>query len=124
MAAISVRRGDIFWVDLSGGKGAEIDHKVRPALVIQNDIGNQYSPTTIVAPLSGAVGRKTYPTEVKLAPSDVSVTSGDSGLVKASKVKLEQIRIVDKSRLRGRVGKVSPAKMIEVDKAIKVSLGL
>jgi mRNA interferase MazF len=124
LAALSVRRGDIFWVDLSGGKGAEIDHKVRPALVIQNDVGNQYSPTTIIAPLSGAVGRKTYPTEVKLAPSDVSVTSGDTGLVKASKVKLEQIRIVDKSRLRGRVGKVSPTKMIEVDKAIKVSLGL
>jgi mRNA interferase MazF len=124
LAAVSVRRGDIFWVDLSGGQGAEIDHKVRPALVIQNDVGNQYSPTTIVAPLSGVVGRRTYPTEVKLDPSDVLVTSGDAGLVKASKVKLEQIRIVDKSRLRGRVGKVSPTKMIEVDKAIKVSLGL
>ena len=124
MAAISVRRGDIFWVDLSGGKGAEIDHKIRPALIIQNDVGNQYSPTTIVAPLSGAVGGKTYPTEVKLVPSDVSVISGDTGLLKTSKIKLEQIRIVDKSRLRGRVGRVSPTKMIEVDKAIKVSLGL
>jgi mRNA interferase MazF len=121
---VNVRRGDIFWVDLSGGQGAEIDHKVRPALVIQNDIGNQYSPTTIVAPLSGAVGRKTYPTEVKLLPADVSVTSGDTGLVKTSKVKLEQIKTVDKRRLRGRLGKVNATKMVEVDKAIKISLGL
>lgn len=124
MAAIRVRRGDIFWVDLSGGKGAEINHKIRPALVIQNDVGNQYSSTTIVAPLSGAVGRKTYPTEVKLVPSDVSVTTGDTGLLKPSKVKLEQIRTVDKSRLRTRVGKVSPTKMIEVDKAIRTSLNV
>ncbi len=124
MATIRVRRGDIFWVGLSGGKGAEINHKIRPALVIQNDVGNQYSPTTIVAPLSGAVGRKTYPTEVKLVPSDVSVTTGDTGLLKASKVKLEQIRTVDKSRLGTRVGKVSPTKMIEVDKAIRTSLNV
>jgi mRNA interferase MazF len=124
LAAFNVRRGDIFWVDLSGGKGAEINHKVRPALVIQNDVGNQYSPTTIIAPLSGAVGRKTYPTEVKLAPSDVSVTLGDTGLLKASKVKLEQIRTVDKSRLKTRVGKVRTTKMIEVDKAIRTSLNV
>ena len=119
-----MRRGDIFWIDLSGGKGAEINHKIRPALVIQNDVGNQYSPTTIVAPLSGAVGGKTYPTEVRLVPSDVSVTTGDTGLLKASKVKLEQIRTVDKSRLRTRVGKVSPTKMIQVDKAIRTSLNV
>ena len=124
MAAISARRGDIFWVDLSGGKGAEINHKIRRALIIQNDVGNQYSPTTIVAPLSGVVGGKTYPTEVRLVPSDVSVTTGDTGLLKASKVKLEQIRTVDKSRLRTRVGKVSPTKMIQVDKAIRTSLNV
>lgn len=124
LAIITVRRGDIFWVDLSGATGSEIDHKVRPAIVIQNDVGNLYSPTTIVAPLSGKAGDKLYPTEVRLDPHDVSVTTGDTSLQKSSKVKLDQIRTVDKLRLRTRVGKVSSKKMIEIDKAIRISLSV
>jgi mRNA interferase MazF len=124
LPAIAIQRGDIYWVDLSGATGAEIDHKVRPAVVIQNDIGNQYGPTTIVAPLSGRAGGKLYPTEVRLDPTDVSVTAGDTGLKKSSKVKLEQIRTVDKVRLRARVGKVSQKKMVEIDKAIRISLNV
>ena len=124
MPAVAVHRGDVFWVDLSGATGSEIDHKVRPAVVIQNDIGNRYSPTTIVAPLSGSVGGKVYPIEVKLDSSDVSVSTGDTGLKKVSKVKLEQIRTVDKTRLRTRIGKVSPKKMVEIDKAIRISLSV
>lgn len=124
MPAIAVHRGDVFWVDLSGATGSEIDHKVRPAVVIQNDIGNRYSPTTIVAPLSGSVRGKVYPIEVRLDSSDVSVSTGDTGLQKASRVKLEQIRTVDKTRLRTRIGKVSPKKMVEIDKAIRISLSV
>ena len=124
MSAVAVSRGDIFWVDLSGATGSEIDHKVRPAVVIQNDIGNMYSPTTIVAPLSGNVRGKVYPIEVRLDSSDVSVSRGDTGLQKVSKVKLEQIRTVDKTRLRTRIGKVSPKKMLEIDKAIRISLSV
>jgi len=124
LPAVAVRRGDVFWVDLSGATGSEIDHKVRPAVIIQNDIGNRYSPTTIVAPLSGSVRGKVYPIEVRLDPSDVSVSTGDTGLQKASRVKLEQIRTVDKTRLRTRIGKVSPKKMVEIDKAIRISLSV
>jgi len=124
LPAVAVCRGDIFWVDLSGATGSEIDHKVRPAVVIQNDIGNRYSPTTIVAPLSGRIRGKVYPIEVRLDSSDVLVSTGDTGLQKVSKVKLEQIRTVDKTRLRTRIGKVSPKKMVEIDKAIRISLSV
>ena len=124
MPAVAVRRGDIFWVDLSGATGSEIDNKVRPAVVIQNDIGNRYGPTTIVAPLSGRIRGKVYPIEVRLDSSDVSASTGDTGLQKVSKVKLEQIRTVDKTRLRTRIGKVSPKKMVEIDKAIRISLSV
>lgn len=111
-------------MDLSGATGSEINHKIPPAVVIQNDVGNRYSPSTIVAPLSGRVGGKLYPVEVKLEPSDVTVGAGDTGLQRASKVKLEQIRTVDKLRLRARAGKVSLSKMVEIDKAIRVSLNV
>jgi len=118
LATATIRRGEIYWVDLSGAKGAEIDTKVRPALVIQNDTGNQYSPTTIVAPITSiAAGKKIYPFEV-------SVTPQESGLQNQSKILLNQIRTVDRARLKGKIGQLSTAKMLEVDRAVKVSLGL
>ncbi len=113
-----VKRGDIFLVDLLGAKGAEIDSKVRPALILQNDIGNKYSPVTIVAPItSHKSGVKAYPTEVFVTPRE-------SGLLKDSIILLNQIRTVDRCRLRNKVGTLSMVKMLEVDKAIRVSLAL
>ena len=116
LASITIKRGDIFTVDLAGATGSEIDHKIRPALVIQNDIGNKYSPVTIVAPITGRQS-KSYPWEV-------GITQKESGLALNSSILLNQIRTVDKIRLRNKVGGLSKAKILEVDKAIKVSLGL
>lgn len=118
LASARIRRGEIYWVDLSGAKGAEIDTKRRPALVIQNDTGNQYSPTTIIAPITTLTpDKKVYPFEIRITPQE-------SGLPNESKILLNQIRTVDKSRLSGKIGTLSPAKLLEVDKAIKISLGL
>ncbi len=116
MSSVTVKRGDVFYVDFAGATGAEIDHKVRPALVIQNDTGNKYSPVTIVAPITGRRTRG-YPTEVGITPRE-------GGLTKDSTILLNQIRAVDKVRLQNRAGSLSKTKMLEVDKAIKVSLGL
>ena len=113
-----IRRGEIYWVDLSGAKGSEINTKIRPALIIQNDTGNQYSPTTIIAPVTSS-----SPSE-KFYPFEVGVTPKESGLPNQSKILLNQIRTVDKSRLQKKIGTLSPAKMLQVDIAVKISLGM
>jgi mRNA interferase MazF len=114
----AIRRGEIYWVDLSGAKGSEINTKIRPALIIQNDTGNQYSPTTIIAPITSfSPGEKMYPFEVGVTPQE-------SGLPNQSKILLNQIRTVDKSRLQKKIGTLSVAKMVQVDVAIKISLGM
>lgn len=110
-----VKRGEIYWVDWNPGRGSE-QGGLRPALVIQNDIGNRYSPTTIVAALTTAA-EKPYPFLVK-------VTAKESDLPKDSTANLAVIMTVDKSRLTDKCGELSEAKMAEVDKAIKASLGL
>lgn len=118
MATVAIRRGEIYWVDLSGAKGAETDTKIRPALIVQNDTGNQYSPTTIVAPITSVkANAKIYPFEVRVTPQE-------SGLQDTSKILLNQIRTVDKARLAGKIGQLSPAKTLEVEKAIRISLAL
>jgi mRNA interferase MazF len=105
-------------VDLSGARGAETNTKVRPALIIQNDMGNQYSPTTIVAPVTSMKPRS------KIYPFEVRVTPQESGLPITSKILLNQIRTVDKTRLTTRIGQLSATKMLDVERAIKVSLAL
>ena len=110
------RRGEIYWVDWSPGRGSE-QVGLRPALVVQNDIGNQYSPTTIVAAISTKVPLKAYPFQVL-------VSSAESGLPEDSIVKCEQIMTVDSSRLVDRVSQLPDAKMAEVDIALCRSLGL
>lgn len=112
---VEVRRGDIYWIDWNPGRGSE-QGGLRPALVIQNDIGNKYSPTTIVAALTTAV-EKPYPFLVK-------VTAKESGIPKDSTVNLAVILTVDKARLGDKCGELKEEKMAEVDKAIKASLGL
>jgi mRNA interferase MazF len=110
------RRGDIYLVSFDPTLGAEI-RKTRPALVVQNDIGNQYSPVTIVAAITSKFGEPPYPTEVVMEPAE-------SGLSLRSAVVLNQIRSVDRQRLGKRLGRAGPKTMDRVDKAIQISLGL
>jgi mRNA interferase MazF len=110
------KRGEIYLADFDPVVGSEIA-KTRPALVIQNDIGNRVSPITIVAALSSQVRQPLYPIEVL-----VRVPEG--GLTADSAVRLNQLRTMDKSRLIKRLGKVSATTMAAVDTAIKLSLGL
>ena len=108
-------RGDIYWVNLDPVIGSEIA-KTRPALIISNDIGNQYADRVIVAPISSG-GGKVYPFEVRL-------NAREGGLAKDSKVLLDQIRTVDKSRLGNRIGKLALERMEEVNRAIRLSLAV
>lgn len=110
------KRGDVYLVDFDPVVGAEIA-KRRPALIIQNDIGNRVSPITIVAALISQVRQPLYPIEVP-------VHVPEAGLAADSTIRLNQIRTIDKSRLIRRLGKVSTATLAAVDTAIKVSLGL
>jgi mRNA interferase MazF len=110
------QRGDIFLVNFDSTVGSGIQ-KTRPALVIQNDIGNQYSPITIVAAITSKFDLPPYPTEVVMEPKD-------SGLSQRSAVVLNQIRSVDRQRLTKRMGNASPEIMSRVDRAIAISLGL
>lgn len=110
-----IKRGEIYWVDWSPGRGRE-QSGLRPALVIQNDIGNQYSPNTIIAAFTTA--------PVKPYPVIVMITASESGLPKDSSIDLGTIMTIDQTRLGDKCGEISPAKMAEVDNAIKKSLGL
>ncbi len=110
------QRGDIFLVDLNPGVGSEQQGK-RPVLIIQNDVGNKYSPTVIVAPITSLLNKTKIPTHV-------NIKDRVSGLKKDSVVLLEQLRTIDKSRLITKIGSISKVSMIEVEKATKISLGL
>lgn len=110
-----IRRGEIYGVDWNPSRGSEQAGE-RPALIIQNDIGNKFSPTTIVASCSTAF-EKSY-------PFLVSITAKESGLPKDSKVNLSAIMTIDKSRLGSKCGILSKDKMAEIDKAIRHSLAL
>ena len=108
------RRGDIWLVNFNPAQGSE-QKGIRPALIIQNDIGNEVSPVTIVAAISSIA--KTYPINVEIKPSE-------SGLDRDSVVKLNQIRTIDKNRLIRRLGKLDSSRMKAVNSALMLSLGL
>jgi mRNA interferase MazF len=110
-----IRRGDIWWVDFDPVRGSE-HGGTRPALVLQNDIGNRISPVTIVAAITTQF-RRPY-------PFHVAVTPDESGLDEPSLILLNQLRTVDKARLLRRVGHLSPQRMLDVERAIKHSLGM
>jgi mRNA interferase MazF len=110
------KRGEVYLVSFDPTVGAEIK-KTRPALVIQNDIGNRYSPITIVAAITSKFDEELYPTEVLVTPPE-------GGLREPSVVSLNQIRSVDKQRLVKRLGSLKPATMASVDQALRVSVGL
>ena len=114
-----VRRGDIVTVELNPTKGSEQQGSNRPCVVIQNDVGNKYSPTTIVAPLTTQYD----PTDVY--PFEVEVRSSDTTLNHDSVADLSQIRVVDISnRVKQNIGSVPATDMAKIDAAIKNSLGL
>jgi mRNA interferase MazF len=111
------RRGDVYLVEFDPARGHEIQ-KTRPALVIQNDIGNQYSQVTIVAAITSRLSATPYPVEVVIVPNKAN------GLSMPSAIQLNQIRSVDRERLVRRLGALDMAAMREVDRALKISLGL
>ena len=111
-----VKRGEIYYADLSPVVGSE-QGGVRPVLIVQNDTGNRHSPTVIAAAITSQTGKAKLPTHIELAAERC-------GLPKDSVILLEQIRTLDKRRLRERMGKVDGAVMEKVDTAIAVSFGL
>lgn len=111
-----IRRGDIYYADLSPVVGSE-QGGTRPVLIIQNDIGNQYSPTTIVAAITSQIDKPRLPTHVAMQASP-------GGLEKNSVILLEQIRTIDKSRLMEKVTALDPEMMARVNQAVEISLGL
>ena len=116
MMEATVRRGDIFYADLSPVVGSE-QGGTRPVLIVQNDIGNKYSPTVIAAAITSRLGKAKLPTHI-------DVYAERFGLVKDSVILLEQIRTIDKSRLRERMGRLDESTMTAVDNALAVSFGL
>ncbi len=113
----SVKRGEIYYADLSPVVGSE-QGGVRPVLIIQNDTGNRYSPTVIAAAITSQTGKARLPTHIELPVEE------DCGLTKDSVVLLEQVRTLDKRRLRERMGRVDERIMEKIDTAIAVSFGL
>ena len=113
----SVKRGEIYYADLSPVVGSE-QGGVRPVLIIQNDTGNRYSPTVIAAAITSQTGKAKLPTHIELPVAE------DCGLTKDSVVLLEQVRTLDKKRLRERMGRVDDRIMEKIDTAIAVSFGL
>ena len=113
----NVKRGDIYYADLSPVVGSE-QGGVRPVLIIQNDTGNRYSPTVIAAAITSQTGKARLPTHIELPVQQ------ECGLTKDSVVLLEQVRTLDKRRLRERMGRVGDHVMEKIDTAIAVSFGL
>jgi mRNA interferase MazF len=111
------KRGDIYLVSFDPTVGHEIK-KTRPALVIQNNIGNQYSSLTIVAAIKSNISEASHPVEVRFKPSKVN------GLNVPSAILLDQIRSIDKLRLVKKLGSLNHEEMVNVDQAIQISLGL
>lgn len=111
-----VKRGDIYYADLSPVVGSE-QGGMRPVLIVQNDTGNRHSPTVIAAAITSQIGKARLPTHIELSAQSY-------GLSRDSVILLEQVRTIDKSRLKERMGKLDDVTMTKVDNAIAVSLGL
>ena len=114
---MKIRRGDIFYADLSPVVGSEQDG-IRPVLIIQNDTGNKYSPTVIAAAITSQTTKTKLPTHIEIGSKEV-------GLKSESVVLAEQIRTIDKSRLREKIGHIDDEKIMDkVNSAIGISFGL
>lgn len=112
---MDIKRGELYYADLSPVVGSE-QGGVRPVLVVQNDVGNKYSPTVIVCAVTSKMTKAKLPTHVEIA-------EGKAGLMKDSVILLEQIRTLDKRRLKEKVGSLDDQFMQKIDKALLVSLG-
>ncbi|GAB6085259.1 type II toxin-antitoxin system PemK/MazF family toxin [Alkaliphilus crotonatoxidans] len=113
---MNVKRGDIYYADLSPVIGSE-QGGVRPVLVIQNDIGNRYSPTVIIAAITSQINKAKLPTHIEVAATDY-------GLPKDSVILLEQIRTIDKRRLEEKIGHIDEEMMEKINDGLMISLGL
>ena len=113
---VNVRRGDIFYADLSPVVGSE-QGGIRPVLIVQNDVGNRFSPTVIAAAITSQKDKARLPTHIQL-------NSPGSGLARDSIVLLEQIRTIDKRRLKEHMGRLDDTSMTRVDEALQISFGL
>ena len=113
---MTIKRGEIYYADLSPVIGSE-QGGIRPVLIVQNDIGNKYSPTVIAAAITSQKDKTKLPTHIQ-------VTSEGCGLQKDSIVLLEQVRTIDKRRLKEKMGQLDDHSMYRVNQAIGVSLGL
>ena len=114
---MTVKRGDIYYADLSPVVGS-VQGGVRPVLIIQNDVGNRYSPTVIAAAITSQVGKARLPTHIEI------LAEKGYGLHKDSVVLLEQVRTLDKKRLKEKMGHLDSAAMERVNEALSVSFGL
>ncbi len=113
---MNIKRGDIYYADLSPVVGSE-QGGIRPVLIVQNDVGNRHSPTVIAAAITSQQAKANLPTHI-------SISCENCGLAKNSVVLLEQVRTIDKKRLKEKMGSVSPQSMSKIDQAISISFGL
>ena len=113
---MEVHRGEVFYADLSPVVGSE-QGGVRPVLIVQNEIGNRHSPTVIAAAITSRLDKARLPTHI-------NIRAADTGLAKDSVVLLEQIRTLDKRRLREKAGRLSESDQRRVDQALGISVGL
>ena len=113
---VTIRRGDIFYADLRPVVGSE-QGGIRPVLIVQNDIGNKHSPTVICVAITSKMNKAKLPTHVELSALEY-------GVIKDSVILLEQIRTIDKHRLKEKMGKLDDHSMEMVDEAIGISFGL
>lgn len=113
---LDIKRGYLYYADLSPVVGSE-QGGVRPVLIIQNDIGNKYSPTVIVAAITSQINKAKLPTHIE-------ISAHEYGLNKDSVILLEQIRTIDKKRLREKTGCLDKNMMLKVDNSLQISLGL
>ena len=110
-----IKRGELYYADLSPVVGSE-QGGIRPILIVQNDTGNKYSPTIIAAAITSQINKAKLPTHIE-------ISANEFGLVKDSVVLLEQIRTLDKRRLKEKIGELSQSKMQRVNTALLISLG-
>ena len=113
---MSIKRGDMYYADLSPVVGSE-QGGLRPVLIVQNDVGNRYSPTVIAAAITSRVGKTKLPTHI-------DIHADGAGLTRDSVILLEQIRTIDKKRLREKMGHLDESMMTAVNNAIGISFGL
>ena len=111
-----VYRGEIYYADLSPVIGSE-QGGLRPVVILQNNIGNKYAPTTIIAPITSCLTKKPLPTHIPL-------NNYEGGLPTDSVILLEQVKVIDKQRLKRKIGVVSTEAIEQINKGLKISLGL